>query len=463
MLFRSEEVTIALQTAVDNNQRVTVRGGGHCYEDFVSGNYDGVIIDLSLMHRVYEANGLYCVEGGCTLWNVYEQLYKQFGVTLPGGSCYAVGAGGHIIGGGYGFLSRRDGLIVDYLQAVEVVRVNEAGKVEVKYVAIDSEDEEERTMFWAHTGGGGGNFGIVTKYWFKDPPKAPVYAYLLNVAWDWSELLNDYEGFASIIRNYGAFFEVNSGIDSPYKNLFTTLALTHHSSGQIVLTAQFVSDDLLEFEGDHPPIVKHFLDAIHPPHLNLVRQKNIVGHYHKIDYDTTTQHLTWLEATQSLNGIGPNRRGKYKSAYMIKPFPEEQIQIAYDFLTSNPPNLDLSSTLLQVDSYGCQINALSSKDKAIPQRSSILKLQYQVYWKNEPYSQDYIDWMNDFYRSMYANEPNQTPYPNDIFDGCYVNYPDVDLEDWQYLYYKENYSRLQRAKRLWDPLGVFWHRQSIER
>ena len=47
-------------------------------------------------------------------------------------------------------------------------------------------------------------------------------------------------------------------------------------------------------------------------------------------------------------------------------------------------------------------------------------------------------------------------------DGCYVNYCDSDLEDWQHLYYQGNYPRLQRAKQQWDPRNVFHHGQSIE-
>ena len=56
----------------------------------------------------------------------------------------------------------------------------------------------------------------------------------------------------------------------------------------------------------------------------------------------------------------------------------------------------------------------------------------------------------------------QGPWPDDVFDGCYVNYPDSDLVDWQYLYYKESYPRLQKAKREWDPCNVFHHHQSVE-
>jgi FAD/FMN-containing dehydrogenase len=41
------------------------------------------------------------------------------------------------------------------------------------------------------------------------------------------------------------------------------------------------------------------------------------------------------------------------------------------------------------------------------------------------------------------------------------NYPDVDLSNWQTLYYKENYPKLQQVKKRWDPLDIFNHAQSI--
>ncbi|MFP3663308.1 FAD-binding protein, partial [Burkholderia sp. SIMBA_043] len=47
-------------------------------------------------------------------WDGYLDLYKTANRTLPGGSCYSVGSGGHIVGGGYGLLSRLHGLTVDW-------------------------------------------------------------------------------------------------------------------------------------------------------------------------------------------------------------------------------------------------------------------------------------------------------------------------------------------------------------
>jgi hypothetical protein len=117
------------------------------------------------------------------------------------------------------------------------------------------------------------------------------------------------------------------------------------------------------------------------------------------------------------------------------------------------------SALLQIDSYGCQVNAVAPDATSVPQRSSIMKLQYQTYWTDEADDDANLEWIRSFYTAMYGESG---PVPDDTVDGCYVNYPDVDLENWQELYYKDNYPRLQQVKRTWDQLNIFNHRQSIE-
>lgn len=103
----AEQVRRTVQQAVDEKLRVTVRSGGHCYENFAVGNDGGVIVDMAPMSRVYydAERKAYCIEAGATLWNAIWNLYKEYGKAIPGGSCYSVGAGGHITGG-YGLLSR---------------------------------------------------------------------------------------------------------------------------------------------------------------------------------------------------------------------------------------------------------------------------------------------------------------------------------------------------------------------
>jgi FAD/FMN-containing dehydrogenase len=102
----------ALQQIVSSGLRPTIRSGGHCYQDLVANNPGDSILDLSLFAGVNEGRNKlpYRIGPGVQLWNGYLELYKRYGVTLPGGTCGTVGAGGHISGGGYGLLSRLHGL-----------------------------------------------------------------------------------------------------------------------------------------------------------------------------------------------------------------------------------------------------------------------------------------------------------------------------------------------------------------
>ena len=63
LVNNAHETVQAVQRALDAHLRITVRGGGHCYENFSSGNYGGVIIDLSNMQGVYlDRPGRVCVD-----------------------------------------------------------------------------------------------------------------------------------------------------------------------------------------------------------------------------------------------------------------------------------------------------------------------------------------------------------------------------------------------------------------
>ena len=149
--------------------------------------------------------------------------------------------------------------------------------------------------------------------------------------------------------------QANSSPSSPFAGLFSLLKLFHQSAGQITMVTQAA--------GPAADLLPAFLAQV---------SSGVPGG------STTTVSLPWLQAAQTLNGSGPNQRGKYKSAYMKAPFPDNQIQAIHSALTgtryTNP------QALLQVDSYGCRINVPAPDATAAAQRSSIMKLQYQTYW-----------------------------------------------------------------------------------
>nr|CTQ90909.1 FIG00553873: hypothetical protein [Kibdelosporangium sp. MJ126-NF4] len=475
------QVVAAVQEAVTAGKQIGVRSGGHCYEDFV---YNGkqVVLDLSELDDIgYDsaANAI-SVGAGANLFQVYEALYRVWGVIIPGGSCGTVGAGGHITGGGYGVNSRQFGLTVDYLYGVEVVVVDAAGKAR-SVIATREANDPNRELWWAHTGGGGGNFGVVTRFLLKsrtatgtDPstflPKPPAHVFLHSQALNWADVTE--ADFTRLVDNFGKWHERNSAPDSPYSGIFGLLKLTKRTvdpaskavGGQIALAtwAEATSPNARKQLDDYLAAV--FAGVQAPRTASL----DVPGHHPVLTAFNEPQRLPWLNATFAYSGGGWGSRGDYKSAYLRKGHTAEQIAATYQALATTEYNN--GDALVQIDSYGCKVNAVGPDDTAVPQRDSILKLQYQVYWNDPAEDAKHLQWFRKFYSSVYASTGG-VPVPNAVTDGCYVNYPDVDLNDpsfnksgvpWSTLYYKGSYPRLRQVKAKYDPRNIFRHRQSIE-
>ncbi|RBH34157.1 hypothetical protein C3F00_046315, partial [Pseudomonas sp. MWU13-2860] len=145
--------------------------------------------------------------------------------TLPAGSCYSVGAGDHITGGGYGLLSRLHGLTVDHLSGVDIVTRDAAlGQVKLRHVSEQSSDQAERDLFWALRGAGCGNFGVIVRYYFAKLPNAPAYATQWSFAWDWKNI--NQQVFGDLLDLYAEICESMPNTD------FSLLKLNHVSNGQ---------------------------------------------------------------------------------------------------------------------------------------------------------------------------------------------------------------------------------------
>ncbi|NUT52629.1 MAG: FAD-binding oxidoreductase [Saccharothrix sp.] len=461
----TEQVVRAVDDAVRAGKRVTVRSGGHCYENFV-GDGAEVIIDLSAMRQVAfdRHRDAFVIEPGATLWEVFERLYLGWGVTIPGGQCGGVAAGGHIQGGGYGPLSRRFGSVVDYLYAVEVVVVDRAGRARA-VVATREPGDGNRDLWWAHTGGGGGNFGVVTRYWMRTPgatgddparllPKPPAVTLGATIGWNWRDVTE--ESFHRLLRNYGEWHERNSAPDSRYAGLFSPMLITRRDTGAdpggfaMVATMdgslpdadRLLRDYLAEVTEGVPGTI-----TVRPPH-----------------------RLPWLAAVKagSLSQTDESGMFKAKAAYLRKRFTDEQIKTAYTYLTST--DHDNERALLLLVSYGGKVNTVGPDATALPQRDSVMKAIYTVTWTDPNREQANLDWIRRWYSAMYQ-DTGGVPVPNGVNDGSYINYPDVDTVDpkwnksgvpWHTLYYKENYRELQQVKARWDPRDVFHHAMSIK-
>jgi aclacinomycin oxidase len=458
----TDQVVSAVEEAVREGRRLVVTSGGHCLEGFVSDPEVRVILDISPMKRIYHdmERRAIAVEAGATVGETFRTLFEKWGIVIPLGEYPEIGMGGHVAGGAFGFLCRQLGLAADYLYAVEVVTVDEDRRVS-SVVATRETSDPHRDLWWAHTGGGGGNFGIVTRYWFRSPgasgedpagllPRAPESITTFKAEWSWSDV--DQPSFLRLLRNHGSWCERNSDDGSPSASLWALLEIHRQQFGKIIVrgvsTAGAAAERQME---DHLKALGEGIGA--PQGRELAR-------------------MSWLEFALNpfpdLFAAPPGGVSmKVKDAMLKKRLTDRQIGVAYDYLTR--ADHDVMGGMLGLATYGGRINTVARDATAASQREAILDIACTTGWLEPREETENLAWVRAFYRDLFA-ESGGVPVPGEAYDGCFINHPDTDLLDpalntsgvpWHTLYYQENYPRLQQIKARWDPRDVFRHALSV--
>jgi len=445
----TEELVLALQETVDKKKGLAVRCGGHCLENFVTDPEIAVVIDISLMKgiRFDAAMNAYEIMAGNTLGEVHEKLYNEWGLFLPSGEHPAIGMGGHIPGGAFGFFCRKYGLGVDYLYAVEVVSVNHDRKV-ITTIATSEKNDPNRQLWWAHTGGGAGNFGIVTRYWFRALPEAPAFIETAELEWDWKN--TDQAGFQQLVANFGNWCMNNSHPEDSANTLFATLHCFSPAVGKIQLKA------VLCHQPAAGTLLRELMDAL--------------AQAHHIPVSLTRKKLRWLDfVLHPFPDIFTDARAafKVKDALLLQPFTPEQINTAYTHLTTGQ---DTPGAFIGMASYGCQVNSVEAFFTAAVQRNAIMDIACSAGWQDAAEEKKYLDWVRNCYRDLFANTGG-VPVPGDTYGGCLIAHPDNDLANtawnksglpWHAFYYPRNYPLLQAVKQAWDPNNIFRHALSVQ-
>jgi FAD/FMN-containing dehydrogenase len=154
----ADDVAGAVRFAAQHRLLLSIKGGGHNIAG-TSMAPGGVTLDMSRMRGVTvdpDARQVH-VDAGCKLGEVDAETQKH-GMAAVLGFVSETGVAGLTLGGGFGYLTRRHGWTVDSLDELEIVtadgQVRRAGQ------------NENAELFWALRGGGG-NFGVVTRFTFQ--------------------------------------------------------------------------------------------------------------------------------------------------------------------------------------------------------------------------------------------------------------------------------------------------------
>ena len=160
-----DDVAAAVDAARLTGLPLFVRSGAHHGAAHSTG--DGVLLDLRSLDNIEidVADRTAWVEAGLTAGQVAWAL-APYGLGVGFGDTGSVGIGGLTLGGGIGFLSRLYGMTIDNVIAAEIVTAD--GRVRI----VDHEHEPD--LFWAIRGGGG-NFGVVTRFRYRLTPITEVF------------------------------------------------------------------------------------------------------------------------------------------------------------------------------------------------------------------------------------------------------------------------------------------------
>ena len=162
----SAEVAAAVRFADDNRLTLSVRCGGHSGSGH-STNDGGLVIDLSLMNEMSVADDSLVSIGGGATWGAVADFLRPYDLAISSGDTKSVGVGGLTLGGGIGWMVREYGLALDQLVEAEVVTA--AGDV------VTASETQNGDLFWALRGGGG-NFGVVTRFTFRAHDLAGIHS-----------------------------------------------------------------------------------------------------------------------------------------------------------------------------------------------------------------------------------------------------------------------------------------------
>ncbi|MGC2063625.1 MAG: FAD-binding oxidoreductase [Thermodesulfovibrionales bacterium] len=408
----TSDVVRGVNFARDNGLLLAVRGGGHN----IAGNAmcdDGLVIDLSKMKAASVAPDTrrVTIEGGATLADL-DAATQAHGLATPLGINSTTGVAGLTLGGGFGWLSRKYGMTVDNLESAEVVTA--AGEV------VHASATEHPDLFWALRGGGG-NFGVVTRFEFRLHPVGPdvlsgLIVYPISEA---KSVLQQYREFIAKAPEELAVWPVlRQAPPLPF------LPESVHGKGIIALALIHAGDPK---QGE--PLIEPLRKFGTP-----------LGEHVGVQ-----PYIAWQKVFDPLLTFGARNYWKSHNFSTLK---DGLFDVAIEYIGKLPsPQCEIF-----FGAIGGATTRPAPDSVAYAHRDTQFVMNVHGRWEDPVDDKRCIGWARDYFNAS-------APFAS---GGVYVNFLTADEGDRVRSAYGPNYDRLARVKRKYDPDNLFRVNQNIK-
>lgn len=407
-----EDVVQAVAFARQHQLLVSIRGGGHN----IAGNAvcdDGLMIDLSLMKNVevYPATRRARVEPGCTLADV-DVATQLHGLATPLGINSTTGVAGLTLGGGFGWLSRKHGMTVDNLLSADLVTAD--GR-QVHASEIDNAD-----LFWGLRGGGG-NFGVVTRFEFQLHPVGPDVLSGLIVF--------PFEQAKSVVTQFARFTEkmpdaLNVWMVARKAPPLPFLSESVHGTPIIALALCYAGDPA---EGEKLITPLRGFGTAHGEHIGV------------------QPYSAWQQAFDPLLARGARN---YWKSHNFSQLSDGVIDTLIEYVGTLPtPQCEIF-----IGTIGGQTARVAPEAMAYSSRDANYVMNVHGRWESADDDARCIDWAREFFAKT-------QPFAS---SGAYINFLTQDESDRIAFAYGATYQRLVTLKKKYDPTNFFRMNQNIK-
>ena len=397
-------VAEAVRFAAERGLLLSIKGGGHNIAG-TSMAADGLTLDMSRMRQVdVDVAGRRAhVGAGCLIADV-DAATQEHGLAAVLGFVSLTGVAGLTLGGGFGYLTRRFGWTVDNLDEVEIVTAD--GQIRTTNAGENAE------LFWALRGGGG-NFGVVTRFTFRLYEVGPQVTGGL-ILWDGAraeEVQHAYrELTAAAPRELTAVLTIRLAPPAPF------VPQEWHGKPIVGMVVCYSGADAAT---DLAPI-----RALGSPIVDLIAEKPYAAQQSMLD---ATQpkgaHYYWK--TEFVPELSDGYQEAFRDAALKVTSPMSQSMAFH---------------------LGGALNERAGDDGAMGNRQARFVTGFAGAWPAaDPRGQEHVAWVRESWETI---RPFST--------GNYVNFQVVDDDtDRTAAAYGANFERLQRVKADVDPGNLF--------